>query len=167
MKLLLENWREYLKEDEGEIFYHFSNKKFDEFSLNDASDSAIWGKGVYLSDNPDDLSGWGKEDRNHGFLYKVEIKTDQKNIIDMTQPITPETYERIEEHLGRPLADITKEDGIFPFNTLDKKYGSVANAMREMGFEVLKHPSPGAHKGSHYLVVNPEVINILEEPRAI
>ena len=56
------------------------------------------------------------------------------------------------------------EDGIFPFNTLDKKYGSVANAMREMGFEVLKHPSPGAHKGSHYLVVNPEVINILEEP---
>ena len=120
MKLLLENWRGYLKEDEGETFYHFSNKKFDEFNLDDASDSAIWGKGVYLSDNPDDLSGWGKEDRSHGFLYKVEIKTDQKNIIDMTQPITPETYERIEEHLGRPLADITKEDGIFPFNTLDK-----------------------------------------------
>jgi hypothetical protein len=167
MKLLLENWREYINEDEGKTFYHFSNEKFDKFSLDKTSDSAIWGNGIYLSDSPDGLSGWGKEDRNHGFLYKVEIKTDPKNIIDMTQRIPPETYERFEEYIGRPLADITKEDGIFPFNTLDRKGGSVANAMRAMGFEVLKHPPPGAHKGNHYLVVNPSAINILEEPRAI
>ena len=162
MKLLLENWRQYLNVDEGERLYHFSNEKFDKFSLDSASDSAIWGKGVYLSDNPDDLSGWGKVNRSHGFLYKVVIKTDQKNIIDMTQPITSEIYERIEEHIGRPLADITKEDGLFPFNILDRKYGSVANAMRKMGFKALKHPPPGAHKGNHYLVPNPSDIEILK-----
>jgi len=162
MKLLLENWRQYLNENEGERFYHFSNKSFDKFSLDNASDSAIWGKGVYLSDNPDDLSGWGKEGSRRGFLYEVEIETEPDNIIDITQRIPPETYEKIEQHIGRHLADITKEDGIFPFNALDRKYGSVASAMREMGFEVLKHPSPGAHKGNHYLVANPSVINILK-----
>jgi len=164
MNILREYIRELLREKRNTAgtFYHFSNEKFDEFSLSNASDSAIWGKGIYLSDDPDDLSGWGKEDRNRGFLYTVEIKSDQKNIIDMTQPIPPEIYERIEAHLERPLSDITKEDGIFPFNTLDRKSGSVANAMREMGFEVLKHPPPGSHKGSHYLVTEPSVIGVLE-----
>ena len=156
-----------MNENEGETFYHFSNEKFDKFSLDNTSDSAIWGNGIYLSDSPDDLSGWGKEDRHHGFLYKVAIESAPDNIIDITQPIPPEIYHRIEEYIGRPLADITKEDEIFPFNTLERKDGSVANAMRAMGFEVLKHPSPGAHKGNHYLVVNPSAINILEEPRAI
>ena len=167
MKLLLEYWRGYLNEGEGETFYHFSNEKFDKFSLDKASDSAIWGRGIYLSDNASDLRGWGKEDRNHGFLYEVEIKTDQKNIIDMTQPIPPKTYERIEAYIGRSLSDKTKEDGIFPFYPLEKKAGSVANAMREMGFEVLKHHPPGSHKGNHYLVVTPSAIDILKEPHTI
>jgi len=162
MKLLLENWRGYMNESRGDLFYHFSNKKFEEFNLDNASDSAIWGKGVYLSDSPDDLSGWGKEDIGAGFLYKVRLNSDPDNIINITQPIPPETYKRIEKYIGRPLSDMTKEDGIFPFNVLDRKYGSVANAMQKMGFEVLKHPAPGAHKGSHYLVVKPSIIDIIQ-----
>jgi hypothetical protein len=162
MKKLLTEWRRYLNENEGGTFYHFSNKRFDKFSLDNASDSAIWGKGIYLSDSPDDLSGWGKESRQHGFLYEVEIETEKDNIIDITQPTPPETYKRIEQLLGRSLADLTKEDGIFPFNALDRKYGSVANAMLKMNFKVLKHPSPGGHKGNHYLVPNPLDIKILK-----
>ena len=141
------------------LLYHYSDKNFSRLDPSKGSPSAIWGSGVYLSDRKEGLEGWSEGGKKEGYLYTVRLKPSAR-MLDITKPIPPEIYERIEEHLGRPLPDITKEDGLFPFTTLDRKYGSVANAMRKIGFDVMRHRPPGTHPGNHYLVVNPRVLQI-------
>ena len=55
MKLLLENWREYLSEEqqcETVIAYHGSPKKFDKFSMEYADPESHSGLGLFFSTDP-------------------------------------------------------------------------------------------------------------------
>lgn len=142
------------------VGYHFSPARFEHFDMSKASPSAVWGPGVYLSEKKSGLEAWGSmHGGQSGFLYEVVVATSSDNVIDMTKPLPPAAYDKMEKALGRPLGASTKEDGLFPFLTLEKKYGTVAKALERMGFDVLIHTLNDA-QGRHYLVTNPHVLKI-------
>lgn len=140
--------------------YHFSHTLFDHFDLAHSSPTAVWGPGVYLSARKSELSGWSKHPGSPGYLYEVLITTSPDRVSDITKPTTNEVYARIEQGLGRALPASTKDDGFFPFMTLERRYGTVADALRAFGFDVLIHQLNEGH-GKHYLVVRPEVLRIV------
>lgn len=140
--------------------YHFSIARFDHFDMTLASPTAVWGPGVYLSARKSKLSGWSKRPGTPGYLYEVLITTSPDRVVDMTKPIPSEVYARIEQALGRALPASTKGDGLFPFTTLEKRYGTVGDALRAFGFDVLIHELNDAH-GKHYLVLRPEALRIV------
>jgi hypothetical protein len=140
--------------------YHFSHTLFDHFDLAYSSPTAVWGPGVYLSARKSKLSGWSKHPGSPGYLYEVLITTAPDRVAEISKPTTNEVYARIERGLGRELPASTKESGAFPFIALEKRYGTVADALRAFGFDVLIHQLNDAH-GKHYLVLRPEVLRIV------
>jgi hypothetical protein len=140
--------------------YHFSDTLFDHFDLAHSSPTAVWGPGLYLSAKKSGLSGWSKRPGATGYLYEVLVTTSPDRVVDMTKPLPSEVYAQIEQALGRALPASTKDDGIFPFMTLERRYGTVADALRAIGFDVLIHELSDAH-GKHYLVVRPEAGRIV------
>ena len=76
MKLLLENWREYLNEDEQLqllkgckpiVAYHGSKDKFDKFDMGFASPEDHAGKGLYFTTDRDQVR------RSLRYVYKVKL----------------------------------------------------------------------------------------------
>ena len=143
-----------------EPLYHYRDSLFDKFSIGKASSSAIWGAGVYLSDHREDLEGWSKNRDKNGYLYTVTVEVDSDRVIDITQPTSDLVFNKIEAAIGRALTVSTKESGLFPLLTIERKFGGLVDGMRMMGFDVFIHPPPGAHRGKHYLVIDTDLITI-------
>ena len=83
MKLLLENWRKYLNEDEQlELFdgckpiiaYHASNEKFDKFDMSFANPDDHAGKGIYFSTDLEEYSEYDPYSTiGNKYIYKVKL----------------------------------------------------------------------------------------------
>ena len=84
MKLLFENWRKFLNEDEQlELFdgckpiiaYHASDKEFDKFDMNFANPNDHAGKGIYFSTDLEDLRNKYDPYSTIGnkYIYKVKL----------------------------------------------------------------------------------------------
>jgi hypothetical protein len=70
MKLLLENWREFLvneRQCKAVIAYHSSNNKFDKFDMGFASPEDHAGKGLFFASHPFAVLEEGK------YIYKVKL----------------------------------------------------------------------------------------------
>jgi len=74
MKLLLENWREYLDEDEQSfkecepiVAYHGSKDKFDKFDMGFANPEEHAGVGLYFTTDRDQVRG------SLRYVYKVKL----------------------------------------------------------------------------------------------
>ena len=84
MKLLMENWRKYLTEDEQPELskgcrpvtaYHASSKEFDKFNMNFANPDDHAGKGIYFSTDLKDLRNEYDPYSTIGnkYIYKVTL----------------------------------------------------------------------------------------------
>ena len=70
MKLLLENWRQYLvneRQCKTVIAYHSSNSKFDKFDMGFANPEDHAGKGLFFASHPFAVRDEGK------YIYKVKL----------------------------------------------------------------------------------------------
>jgi hypothetical protein len=143
-----------------EPLYHYSDSLFDKFSIGKASSSAIWGAGIYLSDHREGLEGWSKSRDKKGYLYTIAVEVDSDRVIDITQPTSDLVFNKIEAAIGRSLAPSTKESGLFPLLTIERKFGGLIDGMRVMGFDVFIHSPPGNYQGKHYLIINTDLITI-------
>jgi hypothetical protein len=128
------------------------------FDLSKFSPTAVWGPGLYLTPDAEEAFKWGKTAAAARglptvYLNEVTVETPSSRYIDITQPVTEEIYLRLDEALGRHVS----RSGTFPFISFERRYGSVADGMRALGFDVLVHRlNEGRPK--HYLVARPEAI---------
>ena len=137
------------------VLYHHSPFLFQRFDMSKSSKSAIWGSGIYLSDSPIGLGGW-KSAGQKGYLYDVEFNGTTDKILDITMPLSENDTVRIAEILGRETVDS------IPIISLEKKFGSVAESLKSMGYDIMVHmPAAQSSAKRHYLCVNINVLNIL------
>lgn len=137
--------------------YHYSEKLFTRFDTSKSSRSAVWGPGIYCTDVPgiSESKGWGKTRSPEGYLYTVVVHTTKDRVLDGTQPLPDWMVSKLETAVERSLPDRT-----IPFFAMERRFGSVAEALEPWGFDVFVHPPPGSHKGNHYVVTNPSLITI-------
>jgi len=134
-------------------FYHFTESSLEDlskFDLSKSQESSVLGKALY---GFFDGGKWNPVGRK-GKLLKGYISGD---VIDLTQPITEENKSKIEKILGREIPN----DGTIPLLSLEKKYGSIANALKEAGFVSAIHEGPGK-SGKHIAIFEPEKVTAEE-----
>lgn len=147
------NW---YKKASVELLYHHSPLPFDKFEMSGSSSSAIWGAGIYLSDSPENLGGW-KQTGQNGFLYSVSFSGGSDRVLDITEPLSATNAKKIGDALGR---EISMYNGI-PFLSIEKRFGSMANALPKMGYDMMVHsPAAQSSANKHYLCVNPSTLHI-------
>jgi hypothetical protein len=135
--------------------YHHSPFLFDKFDMSLASQTAIWGKGIYLSDSPRNLGGW-KDQKGNGYIYEVDATTSTDKILNITEPLSNLDIDKVEFGIGRKL-----KEPIAPFLSIEKRFGTLTEFMIGMGYDILIH-SPAAQSSAkyHYLCVNPSILRI-------
>jgi hypothetical protein len=82
-------------------------------------------------------------------LHTLKIKAPPDRYI--AEGLSDAAYDRLEAGLGRKL----QRDGMLPFMTLERRYGTVADGLRAFGFYVFEHRLNEA-RPLHYLVLDPE-----------
>jgi hypothetical protein len=128
------------------------------FDLTKLSKSAVWGPGLYLTTDSDEALKWARtkaQERKASriYLHKVDVETTPKAYIDITKPLPGSFFDTMEEKLGRKF----NREGGFPFITFDLRFGSVADGMRALGFDVFAHKL-NEKSPLHYLVARPEAV---------
>jgi len=119
-----------------------SNTDFTEFDFNKSSKSSVWGTGIYASfDKPWKIYGVNDAKVMNGYV-------GGKNI-EIGRPLSFEELRPIFEALNKPQ----KEYDTLPTLSLEKRYGSVANGLREIGYSSLTHNGPG-NTGKHILILD-------------
>ena len=131
------------------IYYHSSKAEFDKFDINKSSDSAIHGKGLYFTEHPDE--NWG------GYKNGNHVPITRSYYLRAYNPLT------IREYPGKAeLTQLCKCVGVdpnrdtIPLIALDRKFGSLANAVKSCGFDALIHLGPANKK--HILVYDNDQI---------
>jgi len=121
------------------------------------SETSVWGPGLYASADADEARRWGslaaaQRDEPAVYLHKLQIETTPDRYIGGAgaAPISDAAYGRLEAGLGRKI----DRTGALPFVTLERRYGSVANGLRALGFDVFEHQLNQA-RPVHYLILNP------------
>ena len=124
------------------VLTHTTNSPWEVFDMDKARDSAVWGKGIYLSfDTP-----W-KGEKNSNAM-KLYVKAE--NILDVTQPLTEEARAKLSAYAGREVDAV-------PFFTMEKRNGSVTAGAKAAGFDGIIHNGPGG-TGKHLVVFDPTQI---------
>ena len=132
-------------EAQGVQFTHVTDKDFIEFDISKTSKGAVHGPAIYGS-----LKGgktwnppWGGKNRIiEGVVYG--------KILDLTNPLSKEDLSVFEKLLGRELESL-------PIISLEKRFGSLSNGIREAGYSAFYHQGPGG-AGKHIAIVDPSQI---------
>ena len=126
-----------------QVFLHTTRSNFDEFDLDKAKDSAVYGKGIYLS-MPD--KSWNR--MSNDITLHLYLKT--KNPLDITKPLDSIDMKRLSEYAGRNVETP-------PLMTMEKRHGSVINGASVAGYDSIIHVGPGAF-GKNVVAFHPHQI---------
>ena len=134
------------QEAQGAHFIHATDKDFTEFDISKTSKGAVHGPAVYGSLKGGEIwdpPGLVKKNRIiEGVVYG--------KILDITKPLSKEDLSVFEKLLGRELESL-------PIISLEKRFGSLSNGIREAGYSAFYHQGPGG-AGKHIAIVDPSQI---------
>ena len=122
-------------------FYHRTTadiNKLSDFDISKASKNSVLGPALYAS-----LEGgsWNPGHLKNGKTLKGHVRG---HVIDLTQPQPQEHLDKLSNLLGKKV-------DVPPFTTLEKRFGSVAEGLRQARFSAAIHEGPGK-AGRHIAV---------------
>lgn len=125
----------------GPVVHLTKGGDFTVFDLSKSSNSSVWGPAIYAA-----FDGDGEWNPAHLRNARKINGFVGGRVIDATQPLQPNDAIVFEKAFDRKVEAI-------PFLTLEKRFGSVANGLRTLGFDAMIHNGPGA-SGKHIAVFN-------------
>lgn len=125
-----------------QVFSHTTSTDWDSFDMSKTRDSAVYGKGIYLSPNKQ----W--ESKDSTVVKKLYLKTNKP--LDLTGPMNAESTEMLSKYAGRPVEAA-------PLLTMEKRHGSVCAGAHAAGFDSILHMGPGS-TGKHIVAFHPSQI---------
>ena len=128
--------------------YHKTNapiEKLSDFNMSQSSPNGVLGPALYASLDKTKL--WSPSHLSSGKILSGHVTG---KVIDLTRPSSKEELLPLSNMLGREVDHV-------PLMTLEKKYGSVAEGLRNAGYSAAIHQGPGA-TGRHIAVFDPSYI---------
>jgi hypothetical protein len=164
----------------GITAFHGSPFKFDKFDLNKAKEGTginLFGKGVYLTDNPNVAKSYAGE---NGYVYKVDvpdknvesmipymekIKNQNTKVQELANRYNPELQKIMElQNLKNPNSQMSNIDDLYTsdlFRAMGKLNKEAESKLIQEGIPGVYHPNIGG-KGTNYVVYDPSILKILE-----
>lgn len=130
------------------VYYHGTDKDFDEFSPEKSKSSVVWGKGVYATEVKESAAGWRRgEGQNTKPLY---IRSH--NPMDIRSTMTQKDINTFTNHGIAPTSinDPSEKYHTFPLFKMERRHGSVSESASHMGYDSVLHHGPGVGE-SHIL----------------
>jgi hypothetical protein len=121
---------------------HMTGEPWTVYDKSKARDSAVWGKGLYLSLENKWVSGAANNEMQ---LYIRSV-----NPLDITGPLEEKELETLSDYVGRKV-------DVVPLLTMEKRSGSVTQGASDAGFDGIIHLGPGS-TGRHIVVFTPEQV---------
>lgn len=129
----------------GPVVHLTNNQDFTVFDLKKTNQGAVWGPAIYAA-----FKGAGNWDpANLQNARRIEGVVGGR-VLDATQPLSSKDALVFKELTGREVETI-------PFITLERRFGSVAEGLRALGFSAMIHKGPGS-TGQHIAVFDPTQI---------
>jgi hypothetical protein len=164
----------------GITAYHGSPFKFDKFDLNKAKEGTgvnLFGKGVYLTDNPNVAKHYAGD---KGYVYKVDvpdknvesmipymekIKNQNTKVQELANRYNPELQKIMElQNLKNPNAQVSNIDDLYTsdlFRAMGRLNKEAEPKLIQEGIPGVYHPNIGG-KATNYVVYDPSILKILE-----
>jgi hypothetical protein len=129
----------------GPVVHLTNSQDFTVFDLKKTNQGAVWGPAIYAA-----FKGAGNWDpANLQNARRIEGVVGGR-VLDATQPLSSKDALVFKELTGREVETI-------PFITLERRFGSVAEGLRALGFSAMIHKGPGS-TGRHIAVFDPTQI---------
>lgn len=128
---------------EPAIVYHTTDTPWTVFDSEKARDSAVWGKGIYLS-----TSGKLWKEKNNSIVAPLFLRSTTP--LDITKPQSQDSLRMLSAYAGRQVAAP-------PFIAMERRNGSVTAGAKAAGFDSIIHEGPGS-SGTHVVAFDPTQI---------
>jgi len=130
------------------VCVHNSDSEWTIFDMGRAKASSVWGKGIYLSMDRDEV--WnGHLKSSYGYTNEFYVRSEFP--LDITKPLDSKSCGVISKYFGRDCYNGA------PFISMEKRDGSVVESAKKMGFDSIIHIGAGKPK-THIVVFYPNQI---------
>jgi hypothetical protein len=123
---------------------HSTNTDFNEFDMDKASPTAIWGKGIYLS----------LDKKWTGLKFTKRYYVKCTDLLHLGEELDKSTLDKLSNYVGRSVDAV-------PLIALEKRGGgSVINGAVNAGFDGIVHMGPGT-SGTHLVILNANQLRLI------